>query len=95
MLPELPDASIETRKPIAALPEFSGLPAEGRMMAERAGLVNGLASDLAGEAVAREREPVEVAQHGDRNMLGTEEFLRNALHFLAGDAFDRGENFVE
>src|SRR5258708_24318020 len=50
---------------------------------------------LAGEAVAGEGEAVQIAEDGDGDPVGEEEFAGNGLQPLAGDLFDRNEELVE
>ena len=53
------------------------------------------AKRLAGEAGTVEGEAVEGAEDGNGDAFGLEEVAGEGLHFVAGDGFDRGENFVE
>src|ERR1041385_485547 len=49
----------------------------------------------ASEAGAVEAEPIDRAEHGRGDLFGAEEFLREDLHLLAGDRFNRSKNLVE
>src|SRR6266481_5190667 len=65
-------------------------------MAERGRCVNGEPCWwLTGQAGTVEGESVHRAENSGRDLLGTEEFLSENLHFFAGDRFDGSKNFVE
>jgi hypothetical protein len=49
----------------------------------------------AGEAGAVEREAVEVAEDGDRNLLRLEKFLRQHLHFFLAYCPNRLQNLIQ
>src|SRR5260370_17617425 len=100
MLPELPDAKIETRKPIvrsSTSPCNFASKQIFRMMAERWRGVNGvqLKTTLAGQAGTVEGEAVEGAEGGDGDQSGLKISLCEGLEFFAGDGFDPGEDFIE
>src|SRR5215470_3051244 len=97
-LPELPEANMDTRKPIRNSPQPLSA-ANFRMMAEEEWRVNAkwllVSAGLAGETGAVERQAVHRAQHRGRNLLRAEKFLCQRLHIFARDGFDGCQNLVE
>src|SRR5215472_1388280 len=57
--------------------------------------LGGAGQNLAGQARAVEREPVEWAEHRNGNLFRAEKFLRKGLYFLASHAFDSRKDFVQ
>jgi len=50
---------------------------------------------LAVEFLAFNAEVAQIAEHGESNVLGIEEFARDIAHLLGGDGFDAFQHFVQ
>src|SRR5260370_21263710 len=100
MLPELPDAKIETRKPIvrsSTSPCNFASKQIFRMMAERWRGVNGvqLKTTLAGQAGTVEGEAVEGAEDGDGDQSALQISLCAGPEVCAADGLAPGQDFLD
>src|SRR5438045_7200728 len=102
MLPELPEARMETRKHIEVSTRICRVKNDkGReqiftMMAERGSSVNEEERKwLAGEPRAIERETVNGTKNSGGDLFGTEKLTCEVLDFFASDRFDGSEKFIQ